>query len=213
MAKIVQNQVPLIPVWVISQLSISIRRDSKGLQPCGEGWGGGRTTTPKNCRSAVHLWILHQRARMKGRDRVTTAPAIIHKFNTGSDQICDDDMVSSLLWSTARPDADTWPSRRGALFNHLELKPSAFDKQRRQDAQTLSALRSEPDLIFHNRSPRRNYYMQHLLQSWEHISKRRINRALLICKVLEKKTKWNSKQKHVCSTSCHITESVLHIWE
>lgn len=31
--------------------------------------------------------------------------------------------------------------------------------------------------------------MQHLLQSWEHISKRKINRALLICKVLEKKTK------------------------
>lgn len=177
-----------------------------------EGW---KNSNAENCKITAHLWILHQRAQMKGRDCNAAASTTVRKLHTGSEAVSDDDMVSSLLWSTARPDADTWPTRSGALFNHLKLKRCTFDKERQQDAQTISVLHSKPDLICHKRSPRRNYYMQHLLQSWEHISKQKINRALLICKVLVKKTKCSFKQKHSGSVSCHcmvfMRESVWHI--
>lgn len=216
-AQIVRNPVPLFPVWVhwFFQLCASIRRGSKGAAAVCPGKRDERTAAQKTASSLHTCGYFTKRAQMKGRDCNAAASATLRKLHTGSEAISDDDMVSSLLWSTARPDADTWPARSGALFNHLELKRCTFDKERHQDAQTISVLPSKPDLICHKRSPRRNYYMQHLLQSWEHISKHKINRALLICKVLVKKTKCSFKQKHNCSVSCHcmdfMRESVWHI--
>lgn len=207
-AQIVRNQIPLFPTWVHWFFSSppASAAAQRGCSP-ESGQEGWKNSNAENCKLAAHLWIL----QMKGRDCAAAVSVIIRNFDTGSELIADDDMVSSLLWSTARPEPDTWPTRWGALFNHLQFKWSAFDKQRHQDAQTASALHSKPDLICHKRSPRRNYYMQHLLQSWEHISKRKINRALLICKVLVKKTKCSFKQKHVCSASCHCTDFITEI--
>lgn len=128
-SQIVRNQVPLFPVWVhwfFSSPPASAEAQRGNSRVSGEeGW---KNSNAENCKLAAHLWILHQRAQMKGKDCVAAASAIIRKFDTSSEPISDDDMVSSLLWSTARPDADTWPARWGGLSNHLELKRSAFDK-------------------------------------------------------------------------------------
>lgn len=102
------------PVWVhwfFSSLPASAEAQRGCSRVSGEeGWKN------RNAANATHLWILQQRAQIKGRACLTAASAIIRRFDTGSKSISDDDMVSSLLWPTLKPDADTWPARWGALF-------------------------------------------------------------------------------------------------